>query len=82
MLDSHRLNILHNLSEETEETGGGGLASSSTDDMMESTFVLPDLSGYEQEFRDYVMRVLVERSTFTNLERTGTAVFISAIPLL
>lgn len=80
MLDRQRKNILHDLDlgEEVEDSGGGkgssssGAGSASLDDgTMENTFVLPDLSSYEAEFRDYIMKTLLEKSTQVCLENTG-----------
>ena len=64
ILDNQRKNILQDLSEDVEETG-------ILEDTTENTFVLPDLSGYEYDFRDHLLRTLVEKSTQVGLENTG-----------
>lgn len=41
------------------------------DNMYVQTFVLPDISGYSDDFREFLERDLIEMSTLVSLEQAG-----------
>ena len=51
--------------------GGGGGTSERLSDSLRYTFILPDIDGYEEGFRAFLHKDLIETSTLVALEQAG-----------
>jgi len=58
-VDEERKNVLNDIAEDCH------------DNMYVQTFVLPDISGYSEEFKDFLEKDLMEISTLVSLEQAG-----------
>ena len=58
-MDEERKNVLNDIAEDCH------------DNMYVQTFVLPDISGYSEEFKDFLEKDLMEISTLVSLEQAG-----------
>ncbi|XP_053405955.1 LOW QUALITY PROTEIN: OTU domain-containing protein 7B-like [Mercenaria mercenaria] len=59
LVDEERKNVLHDITEDCH------------DNMYVQTFVLPDITGYSDDFREFLERDLIEQSTLVSLEQAG-----------
>lgn len=59
LVDEERKNVLHDIKEDCH------------DNMYTQTFVLPDITGYSEDFREFLERDLIEMSTLVSLEQAG-----------
>ncbi|KAH3842313.1 hypothetical protein DPMN_115810, partial [Dreissena polymorpha] len=59
LVDQERQNVLHDIVEDCH------------DNMYVQTFLLPDISGYSDDFRDFLEKDLIELSTLVSLEQAG-----------
>lgn len=59
LVDEERKNVLHDITEDCH------------DNMYVQTFVLPDITGYSEDFREFLERDLIEMSTLVSLEQAG-----------
>jgi len=58
-VDQERKNVLQDIVEDCH------------DNMYVQTFILPDISGYNDDFRDFLEKDLIETSTLVSLEQAG-----------
>ena len=59
LVDEERFNILQDISEDCH------------DNMYVQTFILPDVTGYAEDFRAFLEKDLIETSTLVSLEQAG-----------
>ena len=59
LVDEERVNILQDIAEDCH------------DNMYVQTFVLPDVTGYAEDFRAFLEKDLIETSTLVSLEQAG-----------
>lgn len=64
LVDEERKSLLHDIVEDCH------------DNMYVQTFVLPDISGYAEDFREFLERDLIEMSTLVSLEQAGGLFYV------
>ena len=66
-MDEERFNILQDISEDCH------------DNMYVQTFILPDVTGYAEDFRAFLEKDLIETSTLVSLEQAGNCLYRSRL---